>query len=175
MEELDFQEIRSWCREAQDYANELGVEEALSYLLGERFSPLVKSLRKSRDQVKYLYSERDRPMVQSLAEKDQSFRTGYLLAVETNYKKHLEQIHYLERLIDDFILEIKEAFEEQDVLDFLETYPRLSAKLEDVLDQDALKEPSVESLSDQDLMAEVEDIYLADEIRRLFQNKRLTR
>jgi len=175
MEQMDYNNIRSWCHEAQSYADELGVEEALSYLIGERFSPLLKSLKQARTQVKYLYTEQDRPVVQSLAKKDQAFRTGYMLAVETNYKEHLEQISYLERLLRDFIQEIKEAFDEQDVLEYLETYPRLSARPEDFLALDSLQTPGPETLDGKELMAEVEDIYLADEIRRLFENKRLAR
>ncbi len=168
----DYHQIRAWCLEAQEIADELGVEEALSYLFGEKFAPLLRELKNARRQVQYLYSEKDRSMVEPLAEKDQAFRLGYMMTLENNYKEQLETIKHLERLTEDFTLEIREAFEEQDVIEFLENYPRLEPPQDDLsFNFDSLKIADSGQLSAEDLLAEVEDIYLAEEIRKMLQNK----
>ncbi len=168
----DYMEIRAWCKESQEIAEEYGVEEALSYLLGEKFAPLLRELKDARRQVQFLYSEKDRSMVEPLAQKDQAFRLGYMLTLENNYREQLETIKHLERLTGDFIEEIRDAFEEQDVIKFLENHPRLDPPQDDMsFNLDSLKISDSEKLTAEDLMAEVEDIYLAEEIRKMLQNK----
>ena len=168
----EYNEIRAWCLESQEIAEEYGVEEALSYLLGEKFTPLLRELKEARRQVQFLYSEKDRSTVEPLAQKDQAFRLGYMLTLENNYREQLEAIKHLERLTGDFIEEIRDAFEEQDVMKFLENHPRLDPPQDEMsFNLDSLKISDSEKLTAEDLMAEVEDIYLAEEIRKMLQNK----
>ncbi len=172
MDTPDYNQIKAWCQESQEIADEYGVEEALSYLLGEKFAPLLRELKNARRQVQFLYSEKDRSMVEPLAQKDQAFRLGYMLTLENNYKEQLEAIKHLERLTADFIDEIRDAFEEQDVIEFLENYPRLDPPQDDLtFNFDSLKISDSGQLTAEDLMAEVEDIYLAEEIKKMLQNK----
>ncbi|QPJ62889.1 MAG: PTS sugar transporter subunit IIA [Candidatus Nitronauta litoralis] len=168
----EYHEIRAWCKESQEIADEYGIEEALSYLLGEKFAPLLRELKKARRQVQFLYSEKDRSMVEPLAKKDQDFRLGYMMTLENNYREQLEAIKHLERLTGDFMEEIRDAFEEQDVLEFLENYPRLDSPQDDLtMSFETLGGTDSDQFTTKDLMAEVEDIYLAEEIRKLLQNK----
>ncbi len=172
----DYHQIRAWCLEAQEIADDYGVDEALSYLMGERFAPLLREVKNARNQVQYLYSEKDRAMVETLAEKDQSFRLGYMMTLENNYKEHLEQIKHLEQLTSDFIHEIREAFEEQDVMEFLENYPRLDPPQDDLsLNLDSLKISDADQMTAEDLLAEVDDIFLAEEMRKLLLKNWQTR
>lgn len=55
-----------------------------------------------------------------------------MMTLENNYREQLEAIKHLERLTGDFMEEIRDAFEEQDVLEFLENYPRLDSPQDDL-------------------------------------------
>lgn len=176
METVDYHQIRAWCLEAQEIADDYGVEEALSYLMGEKFAPLLRQVKSARSQVQHLYSEKDREMVESLAKKDQDLRLGYMMTLETNYKEQLEQIKHLEQLTSDFVHEIREAFEEQDVIEFLENYPRLESPEDNLaFDLESLKISDDAPMTTKDVMAEVEDIFLAEEMRKLLMENRQAR
>ena len=108
MESLDYHQIRAYCKEAQEIADEYSVEDALSYLIGEKFSPLLSTLKKAETKVKFLYNPEDmRSDENPLNEGDDTFKAGYSLAVENHYQKSLEAVIDLKQLRDDFVGEMR--------------------------------------------------------------------
>ncbi|MFQ5482312.1 MAG: hypothetical protein ACE5ER_06095, partial [Nitrospinaceae bacterium] len=105
---------------------------------------------------------------------DQAFSLGYMMNLENNYKKHLDSLTHMNKLVKDFISEIREVFDEQDILKYLESYPRLgSPTVENLLAEDLHDESGLGA--GEEMMGEVEDIFLVEEIRKLFKDKRPAR
>ena len=95
-------------------------------------------------------------------------RENYSLTVQGTYQKSLEQLKDLKHLRDDFISEIKEAFELSDIQDFLESYPRLGFKdKKQAFWEQALAEDA-DSLEFEDILSEVDDIFMVEEIKKYF-------
>ena len=170
MESLDYHQIRAYCKEAQEIANDYGVEDALSYLIGEKFSPLLSALKKAEAKVKYLYSPEE-----ALADDNPlnaggvTLRAGYSITIETHYQKSLEALKDLKHLRDDFVGEMKEAFEISDIRDFLESYPSLGSKTPQQTYHDDLIGGDPGEMDVEDIFSEIDDLFMVDEIKKLFQ------
>jgi len=169
MDSLDYHQIKGYCREALEISDEYGVHDGLSYLIGEKFCPLIVALKQAESKTKYLYnSEEEEAIYNPTGNNDPMIRENYSLTVQGTYQKSLEQLKDLKHLRDDFISEIKEAFELSDIQDFLESYPRLGFKdkkqpfWEQALPEDA------DSLEFEDILSEVDDIFMVEEIKNYF-------
>jgi len=169
MESLDYEQIKGYCREALEISDEYGVHDGLSYLIGEKFCPLIVAVKQAESKTKYLYSSEEEDSIYNPTGKnDRTIQENYSLTVESTYQKSLERLEDLKHLRNDFISEIKEAFELSDIQDFLESYPRLGFKdkkqpfWEQTLEEDA------DSLEIEDVMSEVDDIFMVEEIKKYF-------
>ena len=170
MESLDYHQIRAYCKEAQEIADEYGVEDALSYLIGEKFSPLLSALKKAETKVKYLYSQEDVPAEGNLlSESGTTLRAGYSLAVETHYQNSLEALKDLKHLRDDFLGEMKEAFEISDIREFLDSSPSLGSITQKQVYPDDVLDSDRGELQVEDLFAEIDDLFMVEELKKLFQ------
>jgi hypothetical protein len=169
MDSLDYHQIKGYCREALEISDEYGIDDGLSYLIGEKFCPLIVAVKQAESKTKYLYStEEEAAIYNPVSNNDPEIQENYSLTVESTYQKSLERLEDLKHLRTDFISEIKEAFEPSDIRDFLESYPRLGFKdkkqpfWEQSLNEDA------DSLEIEDVMSEVDDIFMVEEIKKYF-------
>lgn len=170
MESLDYLQIRAYCKEAQEIADEYGVEDALFYLIGEKFSPLLSALKKAEAKVKYLYNPNDVHWDDnSMNEGDVVLRTDYSMAIKAHYQKSLETLKDLKHLRDDFIGEMKEAFEISDIRGFLESYPSLGSKTPQQAYPDDLIDSAPGEMVVEDIFSEIDDLFMVEEIKKLFQ------
>ncbi len=170
MDSLDYHQIKGYCREALEISDEYGVHDGLSYLIGEKFCPLIVAVKQAESKTKYLYSPDEEDSLQHQPSlNDPTLRENYSLTVESTYQKSLERLKDLKRLRDDFVLEIKEAFELSDIQDFLESYPRLGFKdKKQPFWEQTLEANDAESLEIEDIMSEVDDIFMVEEIKKYF-------
>ena len=170
MDSLDYHQIKGYCREALEISDEYGVDDGLSYLIGEKFCPLIVALKQAESKTKYLYNSEEEDAVYNPAGKnDLEVQTNYSLTVESTYKKSLEKLEDLKQLRNDFIFEIKEAFELSDIQDFLESYPRLGFKdKKQPFWEQSLEEENTDDLEIEDIMSEVDDIFMVEEIKKYF-------
>lgn len=170
MDSLDYHQIKGYCREALEITDEYGVHDGLSYLIGEKFCPLIVALKQAESKTKYLYNADEHDNIYNPADKnDAGNQENYSLAVEGNYQKSLDRLEDLKHLRDDFITEIKEAFELSDIQDFLESYPRLGFKdKKQPFWEQALEEENADSLEVEDILSEVDDIFMVEEIKKYF-------
>lgn len=170
MDSLDYHQIKGYCREALEISDEYGVHDGLSYLIGEKFCPLIVALKQAESKTKYLYnSEEESALYNPNGRNDLEVRENYSLTIESTYQKSLERLKDLKRLRDDFISEIKEAFEHSDIQDFLESYPRLGFKdKKQPFWEQALEEEDADSLEVEDILSEVDDIFMVEEIKKYF-------
>lgn len=169
MESLDYHLIRDYCRTAVDMAEELGAYDGLSYLIGEKFYPLVMALKQAEAKVQFLYNTEESGEgdveEMSLPSDNAEIQQGYLLAIQNNYQKALEKIEDLGQLRSDFIEEIKEAFEVDDIREYLDSYPRFGGNESEF---GVLLKEDDEPMEFKAVMSEVDDIFLAEEIKKLF-------
>ena len=172
MDSLDYHQIKGYCREALEISDEYGVDDGLSYLIGEKFCPLIVALKQAESKTKYLYNSEEEDAVYNPAGKnDLEVQTNYSLTVESTYKKSLEKLEDLKQLRNDFISEIKEAFELSDIQDFLESYPRLGFKdKKQPFWEQSLEEENADNLEIEDIMSEVDDIFMVEEIKKYFSD-----
>ncbi|MDH3256450.1 MAG: hypothetical protein OEM27_02435 [Nitrospinota bacterium] len=170
MDSLDYHQIKGYCREALEITDEYGVHDGLTYLIGEKFCPLIVALKQAESKTKYLYnSEEEDAIYNPAGVNDPEGKENYSLAVESTYQKSLERLEDLKQLRNDFIFEIKEAFELSDIQDFLESYPRLGFKdKKQPFWEQALEEEDADSLEIEDIMSEVGDIFMVEEIKKYF-------
>jgi hypothetical protein len=170
MDSLDYHQIKGYCREALEISDEYGVDDGLAYLIGEKFCPLIVALKQAESKTKYLYSSEEKNAIHNPAGKnDREIQENYSLTVESTYQKSLERLEDLKQLRDDFISEIKEAFEISDIQDFLESYPRLGFKdKKQPFWEQSLEEDDADSLEIEDIMSEVDDIFMVEEIKKYF-------
>ena len=171
MESLDYHQIKGYCREAQEISDEYGIDDGLSYLIGEKFCPLVVAVKQAESKTKYLYnSEEEDALYNPAGKNDSAVQESYSLAVGSTYQRALERLDDLKQLRDDFISEIKEAFELSDIQDFLESYPRLGFKdKKQPFWEQALEEEDADTLELEDVMSEVDDIFMVEEIKKYFR------
>jgi hypothetical protein len=159
--------IRTYCDEARKIAGREGIAEGLAFLIGEKFSRIIHEINKCQSKLKFLYPQKDpfEKVPASLSE--QSLKLSYALTVSSNYGDHLEKLHRLEITRDSFLMEIKKAFSVEEVQGYLNSHPRLEWKQTLILNEEAELEENLE-FSAENLLAEVEDIFLVDTMKKLF-------
>jgi len=170
MDSLDYHQIKGYCREALEISDEYGVHDGLAYLIGEKFCPLVVAVKQAESKTKYLYnSEEEDAIYNPVGKNDLEIQENYSLTIESTYQKSLERLKDLKLLRSDFISEIKEAFEPSDIRDFLESYPRLGFKdKKQPFWEQTLEEENADNLEIEDVLSEVDDIYMVEEIKKYF-------
>lgn len=166
MESLDYHQIRDYCRTAIDMADELGAYDGLSFLIGEKFYSLLLALKQAEAKVEFLYNaDEGQPADAPLPQNNPEIKQGYLLAIQNNYQKALDRIEDLSHLRNDFVEEIKEAFDIEDIREYLESYPRLGGNESEF--GISLKDDE-KPMEVKEVMSEIDDIFLVQEIRKLF-------
>jgi len=170
MDSLDYHQIKGYCREALEITDEYGMHDGLSYLIGEKFCPLIVAMKQAESKVKYLYNPDEKDSIhEPFIKSDPTVRESYSLTVENTYQQSVERLEDLKHLRDDFIVEIKEAFELSDIQDFLESYPRLGFKdKKQPFWEQALQEGDADTLEFEDILSEVDDIFMVEEIKKYF-------
>lgn len=160
-------QIKTYCAEAREIANVEGTTEGLAFLIGEKFSRILNELNKCQNKLKFLYPGKDpfQKVPASLGEK--SLRLNYALTISSNYGETLEKIERLEATQKDFIREIKAVFNPADIQDFLNSHPRLGFKEKLVVNEEPGQEEDT-MFSTEDILSEVEDIYLVETMKKLF-------
>ncbi len=160
-------QIKTYCAEARKIAELEGITEGLTILIGEKFSRNLYELSKCQNKLKFLYPGKDpfQKVPASLGEK--SLRLNYALTISANYGDTLEKIDRLEATQKNFIREIKAVFSQTEIQGFLSTHPRLGFKEQRVVNEETGQEENTK-FSAEDILSEVEDIYLVETMKKLF-------
>lgn len=169
MDYTDYHKIKEYCIEALDLTEQYGLSEGLSFLIGEKFYQVHKSLRKAQNQARFVY-ERERTTGDKndpLTQGGESFKLNYALTVSENYRLRLAKIRILEKTQDQFVQEIKDFFDIHDIQDYLNTYPRMGAKQKSPLGENLFLEENT-SMTSQDIFSEVDDILIVESMKKLF-------
>lgn len=166
MDSLDYHQIKEYCREALEISDEYGVHDGLTYLIGEKFCPLLMAVKQAESRIKYIYNSDEEDSLFGPASGNDSTVT-----VESTYQKLQERLENLTRLRSDFVAEIKEVFEISDLQDFLNSYPRLGLndKNQPLWEQIQVeKEDEASNMDFNDVLSEVDDIFMVEDLKKYF-------
>lgn len=169
METIFPNQIKEYCEEALEITDRLGVNEGLAFLVGKKFCRVLYSLRRAQNKAKFLYgseyySEDGIPFLAS----GRDMELNYALTLQNNYKELLEGIRSLDITRDEFIREIKDCFELEDIKDYLNDYPRLGFSRQKQDSHDHFKVDVASILDTDEIFLEVDDILMVEELKKLF-------
>lgn len=164
---MEVQYIKEYCNEALELCEKNGMREGLAFLFEEKFCPKYFAFKKVQNKLKYLYPDDTPDGSNPLLLGGDSLKMSYAITLNENYQEMLEQFEYLNYSLVIFIREINSAFNKNDILDYLNSYPRMKFKKQSVV-YDELGSDQEAFLSIGDLVAEAEDILFIEDIKSLF-------
>lgn len=167
-EMMNEDQIKDYCEEALEITDRHGVYEGLSYLIGEKFSLVLSEIKKTQSQVKFIFQENQKEGNQSMSEgwKDKSLKLNYDLTVHDNYRQQVKKLKSLEKTKENFVLEIKESFDPNDIQDYLNSYPRLRISETSPFTEGSHK-GKVSQMTTEDVFSEIQDILFVEEMKKL--------
>ncbi|PIQ97709.1 MAG: hypothetical protein COV67_02755 [Nitrospinae bacterium CG11_big_fil_rev_8_21_14_0_20_56_8] len=161
---MDTYQIRDYCEEALEIADQFGLHAGLSFLIGEKFCQEFYKFRQLTRKLKYLYPDQnDEPYP---AESAKPFRLSYVLSLNENYQGVLERLRFLEGTLNNFVEEIGDCFDKEDIEEYLASYPRLGFK--GAVTEEDWRIVKDLPMTKADILSEVEDILLVEDLKKLF-------
>ena len=162
------EEIRDYCEEALTISKQQGIRGGLTFLIGEKLSLVYYLLKTERNKLKFLYPDNlSRNKENHALKQNKNLQLSYTLTINENYRGVLEQVDHLEKVLNQFVNEIKRSFPHKNIQDYLNSFPRLAFKKD--LPFGATASPGESSsMTTQDIFSEVEDILIVNEMHNLF-------
>lgn len=164
---MNSEQIKEYCEEALSITDQQGITDGLAFLIGKKFSRVYRQLKTAHNKLRFLYPSRDSENPNHLSLGNRTLQLSYTLTINENYRGVFEQVDQLEDVLKQFMEEIKSAFELEDIQRYLNSYPRLNFK-QDVPQDDISFLEEATSMTVQEVFAEVEDILIVDEMKKLF-------
>jgi hypothetical protein len=161
------EKILHYCDKALTISKQQGMQEGLTFLIGEKLSLVYFQLKTERNKLKFLYPDSYSRNRENALMQNKNLQLSYTLTINENYRRVFEQVDHLEKTLDLFIDVIKRSFTLQSIQDYLNSFPRLSFKQDcaaggiDYLEKSPL-------MTSQDILSEVEDILMVNEMHNLF-------
>ena len=161
-------EIRNYCEEALTISKKQGIRDGLTFLIGEKLSLVYYLLKTERNKLKFLYPDNlSRNKENHALKQSKNLQLSYTLTINENYREVFEQVDRLEKVLNQFVSEIKRSFSHKSIQDYLSSFPRLAFKENlPIKVTDSPEESS--SMTPQDIFSEVEDILIVNEMHNLF-------
>ena len=154
---MDKAQIKEFCEKAFKVSETKGVQNGLSYLIGEKFSNNFLQLKKARKKLQFLYPSEGASDSHPLNKGGRTLKMSYAMAIQEHYSIPLEQVKHYESFLKEFVVAIKDTFLQEDIQSYFESSPQLT--------------PQVENSSDlvfSDVLHEAEEIIATEEIKRMF-------
>ena len=156
---MENEQIQEYCEEALKVSKMKGMQNGLSYLIGEKFRRSFLELKKARKKLQFLYPSEETSNVHPLDKGGRALKMSYALTVQEHYSVPLEQVKHYELFLKEFVVGIKNTFSLKDIQNYFDSSPQLG--------------PLDKGLSNSDLdfanvLQEAEDILATEDIKRLF-------
>ena len=159
---MEFKQVQEYCKEAQEIAERLGTHAGLSFLIGEKIGVNFSQLRKARRKLQFLYSSDDMSEDHPLNQGGRVLKMSYAMTVKEHYNQPMEQVKYLESLLEDFAKTVLITFSQDEIKSYLESSPNLA------YDSNKYEESeSATTFSVDDLLLEAEEILAVEDIKKL--------
>ena len=156
---MENEQIQEYCEEALKVSKMKGIQNGLSYLIGEKFRRSFLELKKARKKLQFLYPSEETSNVHPLDKGGRALKMSYALTVQEHYSVPLEQVKHYELFLKEFVIGIKNTFSLKDIQNYFDSSPQLG--------------PLDKGLSNSDLdyanvLQEAEEILATEDIKRLF-------
>ena len=159
----NLEQIKDYCEEALERSDQYGVEDGLSFLIGQKFYEVFRQFRQEQNRTCFLYDDYDGTFSQAIEGK--TLRVNYAMTVNDNYRTLLDRVKRLEMTCDKFVREILDSFDINDIKEYLTGYPRLGVNPE-VYAQIEGKE--LAPISANEVLSEAQDILYIEDMIQLF-------
>jgi hypothetical protein len=117
-------QIQEWVDAAEGITEDFGIEKGLGYLIGEKFYNLVALLHDARKTVREIDEKRKQPdynPIRVTKYKDKEFISN----LDDMYEWDKGRIPEAEKLLPEFVILVREAFEPHEIQEYLQSHPRL--------------------------------------------------
>ena len=156
---MENEQIQEFCQEGLKISELKGVQNGLSFLIGEKFRRTFLQLKKAREKLQFLYPSEDESENHPLNKGGRALKMSYALAIQEHYSTPLEQVKHFELFLKTFAVAIKNSFSKDDIKKYFESSPTLGTYEEDGSDSE---------LDYTGVLLEAEEILTLEEIKKLF-------
>jgi hypothetical protein len=156
---MENEQIQEFCQEGLKISELKGVQNGLSFLIGEKFRRTFLQLKKAREKLQFLYPSEDESENHPLNKGGRALKMSYALAIQEHYSTPLEQVKHFELFLKTFAVAIKNSFSKDDIKNYFESSPTLGTYDEDRSDAE---------LDYTGVLLEAEEILTLEEMRKLF-------
>ena len=162
------EEIKNYCELALKISKQQGTQGGLTFIIGEKLSLVYYLLKTERNKLKFLYPDNlSRTEENHALKQNKNLQLSYTLTMNENYREVFEQVDRLEKILNQFVSEIKRSFPHKNIQDYLNSFPRLAFK-EDLPYGVTDSPGGSSSMTIQNIFSEVEDILMVNEMHNLF-------
>ena len=154
---MDNAQIKEFCEEAFKVSETKGIQNGLSYLIGEKFSNTFLQLKKARKKLQFLYPSEETSDNHPLNKGGRTLKMSYAMAIQEHYSIPLEQVKHYELFLKEFVVAIKDTFSQEDIQSYFESSPQLTTRDE-----------GSSGLVFSEVFHEAEEILTTEEIKRMF-------
>ena len=156
---MENEQIQELCQEGLKISELKGVQNGLSFLIGEKFRRTFLQLKKAREKLQFLYPSEDESENHPLNKGGRALKMSYALAIQEHYSTPLEQVKHFELFLKTFAVAIKNSFSKDDIKNYFESSPTIGTYDEDRSDSE---------LDYTGVLLEAEEILTLEEMRKLF-------
>ena len=156
---MENEQIQEYCEEALKISKVNGIQNGLSYLIGEKFRRSFLQFKKARKKLQFLYPSEESSNDHPLDKGGHALKMSYALTIQEHYSIPLEQVKHYELFLKEFVVDIKNSFSLKDIRNYFDSSPQLSP-----LDQE-LSNPDLDFSN---VLQEAEEILATEDIKRLF-------
>ena len=154
---MDNAQIKEFCKEAFKLSETKGIQNGLSYLIGEKFSNTFLQLKKARKKLQFLYPSEGASDSHPLNKGGRTLKMSYAMAIQEHYSIPLEQVKHYEIFLKEFVVAIKDTFSKEDIQSYFEYSSQVIPKYD-----------RSSELDFSDVLQEAEEILTNEEIKRIF-------
>ena len=156
---MENEQIQEYCEEALKVSKMKGIQNGLSYLIGEKFRRSFLELKKARKKLQFLYPSEETSNVHPLDKGGRALKMSYALTVQEHYSVPLEQVKHYELFLKEFVFGIKNTFLAKDIQNYFDSSPQLGE-----LERGSSNQDSDFAI----VLQEAEEILATEDIKRLF-------
>jgi len=169
---MEAEKIKNYCQTALEISYRDGVQGALAFLIGEKFSMKFQELKKRQSALKFLYPNEKHGDDHPLSLGGRAFKLSYALTLTDNYKGTFKKVAVLKTDVKNFAREILQRFELAEIEKYLNSYPRLAIQDETSINEEEFLLDGEKPITSEEIYSEVEDIFLVEEMKKLFLGKK---
>ena len=101
---MDNAQIKEFCKEAFKVSETKGIQNGLSFLIGEKFSNTFLQLKKAQKKLQFLYPTEGASDSHPLNKGGRTLKMSYAMTIQEHYSIPLEQVKHYELFLKEFVV-----------------------------------------------------------------------